>query len=198
MKNKIIFVIMALVFLDLHQAQAGKLTDDVSQSMYFRRSAYSDTAPAFIKFKEDMKQRERHEIRKMREAKLKKKWLGQTSRENEDFKDIKEQAPLIQRGSTTQEDILEMIKNPVMVKAPLMPWIQAQYRLREYLFFAGYPEPRVMQNVLAGRYYYTEYYLPRMGIRLDLLATLNNYTKFVDYSQNYLDTGYIQKYWLTN
>jgi len=203
MKSKAVFMLLSLMalltfFVSIRLATASQLDEDVAQGMYFKRSAYVETDPKFGAFKEELNKRERDRIREARKERMKKKWVDVTVAENEDFKDIKEYLPTIKRGVTTKGDLLEIIKSPMLVKDPSRPWLVTEWRMKQYLNSSGYPEPGKAQKVMGGRYYFTELSRPRMGVRLDLLATLNKYTKLVDYSHYYLDTGYIQDYWLVN
>jgi hypothetical protein len=182
----------------LGQAIAN-LSDDVSYSLYFRDSAYTETDPKFREFKEDLKKRERKEILLEREEALKKYWLNKTFKENESFKDARSQMQTIERGKTTMHDVKEMFGKPIYARDPSRPWLIVEYRIRDYLYHQNYPEPREdIQKVVANRFYYTEYYIPRMGMRLDVLNTVNKHTKQVDFDRSYFDTGYPQKYWLVN
>jgi hypothetical protein len=162
--------------------------------MYFRRSAYVETNPNLGLFKEELKRREKEALRLEGERKLKKKWVAQISREDEDFVDVKEDIKTIKPGLSTKRDILDIPRMPADIVDPSRPWKVISWRMREYLKYGGYPAPRYTQKIFGGRYYFTEMNLPRMGIRLELLATVNKYTRRVDDFRYYLEPGYILDY----
>lgn len=196
MKKFVLFlVLIAMTMLfDAYQAWASRIDEDVCQSMYFRRSAYTERNPGLAQFKEESRQREKDFIRAERQRKLSNKWKLAVNREDENFVEAKEQIKTIKPGLTTKRDILSIPGMPAYVVDPSRPWRTISWRMREYMKYDGYPAPRDAQKIVSGRYYFAETNLPRMGIRLELLATLNKYTKVVDDSRCYLEPGYILDY----
>lgn len=194
----ILALLSILVMLSVREGLASQVEDDITRSMYFRRSAYVETDPSLGQFKEELKQRERQRIRVAREKVMRQEFAEATNRENEDYKEIAKNLATIRRGRTTKADVLEMVEHPKLVSDPSRPYLVAEWRMNQYLRAAGYPCARKTEKILGASYFYTEITEPRIGFRRDLLVTLNKETKLVDYSKDYLDTGYIQRYyWFT-
>lgn len=191
----ILVLLGILLMLSIRESSASQLEEDIAQSMYFRRSSYVETDQRLAQFKEESKQRELIRIREAREKSMKQELALATNRENEEYKDIAENIPTIERGRTTKADILEMMRHPELVMDPSRPYLVAPWRMNQYFRAAGYPYPGKSEKVLGASYFYTEITAPRIGFRRDLLVTINKATKLVDYSRDYLDTGYIQKYY---
>ena len=197
--KKLTLVYLILIMLSCASGvMASQLEDDIVESMYFRANAYVEKDPKYAEFKEGMKKRERTFDQKLREEKLKTHWIGKTNAENEDFKDVKEDMKTIVRGQTSKDDLIEIIKKPQEVMDPSRPWMVLEWRMQQFLRSGQYPAPADAQKVIAGKYYFTETNLPRMGVRMDVLATVNQNTDLVDCDRYFMDTGYIQKYWLVD
>jgi len=189
-------IVIIFLFSCILQAEASKLDQDVSQSMYFRRSAYSEHDAQFGKFKEEMKLREQARNRQIREERLRKRLAEQVFAENETFKDVKVEMGMIERGSTGLRDVLEIPGMPAYLINPANRWKRMSWNLHDYFHYGSYPLPGDVQKVLAGRYYYTTISPPKNGISLDLLVTVNKYTKRVDYAYGFLDNARIMPYWM--
>ena len=188
-------LVLILVLLSLNTAIAD-LTDDVSQALYFRSSAYIELNPKFAEFKQAMEQRDLMQAREIRSDRMKLKWKNMVYRDNDCYRQISKKMQTIKSGVTTEYDILSMIRKPIIVSDHDVPWIIAPWRLNEQILLGTYPYPRNVEKVLAGGFYYTAVCLPRFRIALDVMPTLNKATGLVDYSRNYLGTGTVPSYWL--
>ena len=197
MKKTLLIACVVIFAVSWITSAAASIEGDIEQAMYFRRSSYSEPDSNLAQFKENQKKIERTAVKKEHELEQKDRWIAQRFTENEDFKDAKAEMQTFKRGTTTNREVYETLRHPRFVSDPSRPWKIVEWRLNQYLKRENYPAPRKdIEKVVAGRFYYTEYYPPRMGIRLDILATLNKKTRLLDFDHYYFDTGYIQKYWL--
>ena len=196
MKNKILILITVILLLMGIQPAISGLTEDVSYSMYFHKSAYAEPNQKFAQFKQELKQRDLNQVKVLRRERLKAKMAELLFRENEEYKTMLKYAPSVYPGNTTSCELLANMNRPVVVSDNCSPWIMGPWRMKVEILLGMYPEPRYVQRVVGSEYFYTPYNLPRPGLRMDFLATLNKETRLVDYSHAYLDVGFDPKYWL--
>ena len=196
-KNTIFLLVIIAAFFC--QAEAAEFYDDISESMYFKKSAYPEAeADKLDNFKASADEGQRGAINEQRQEELKNKWIERVEQENADFKAAKDLIRGIKKGVTCEQEILELLGKNVELLDQSEPWRIIPRWMQYPIEMGSYPEPHKNEKIIAHRFYFTEGYLPRMGMSLDLLITVNKETGVIENFSYYYNKGYIFDYWMSD